>query len=306
MGRRNKKGRKLHGILLLDKPAGGSSNKVLQRVKRLYDAQKAGHTGTLDPLATGMLPICFGEATKLSGYLLDADKGYQTTLTLGVTTNSADADGDVLQTRAVPDSLDRAAFEAVCAHFVGEQSQIPPMVSAIKIDGKPLYKLAREGLEIERKPRHVVISQLDVLDFDGLQATLSVRCSKGTYIRSLVSDIGERIGCGAHVAKLRRVFVSPFEALPMWNESQIEAADDADALILPMDVGLKHLSHCVLSAEQCTHFYQGRQISGDFADSHAPVIGEDCRVYDAQSAFLGIATFVGGNLAAPKRVLQLN
>jgi len=222
MARRKKRGRDVHGILLLDKPAGGSSNQMLQRVKRLYGANKAGHTGSLDPLATGMLPICFGEATKISAFLLEADKGYETTLRLGVTTNSADADGEVLQTRPIPDSLTAQTFRQVCEGFLGAQQQVPPMVSAIKIDGQRLYKLAREGKTVERPARDVIIHQLDVLAFSGDTARLSVRVSKGTYIRSLVADIGEAIGCGAHVTALRRTFVSPFEQQPMLALSTLQ------------------------------------------------------------------------------------
>ncbi len=222
MARRHRRGRPVHGILLLDKPSGGSSNHALQKAKRLFGAAKAGHTGSLDPLATGMLPICFGEATKLSAFLLDADKGYETTLKLGITTNSADADGEVVQERPVPADLDRAAFEKICAQFMGPIMQVPPMVSAIKIDGKRLYKLAREGIEVDRPPRPVTIHSLEVLSFSGDTARLAVCCSKGTYIRSLVTDIGEAIGCGAHVSALRRTFVSPFEQMPMISIETLE------------------------------------------------------------------------------------
>ncbi len=227
MARRHRRGRPVHGILLLDKPNGGSSNHALQRAKRLFGASKAGHTGSLDPLATGMLPICFGEATKLSAFLLDADKGYETTLKLGVTTNSADSDGEVLETRQVPEDLTAERFAQVCERFVGDLMQVPPMVSAIKIDGQRLYKLAREGKEVERPPRPVTIFSLEVLSFSGDSARLSVRCSKGTYIRSLVTDIGEALGCGAHVTALRRTFVCPFEQYPMVSIETLEqmAAD---------------------------------------------------------------------------------
>lgn len=222
MARRHRRGRPVHGILLLDKPCGGSSNHALQRAKRLYGASKAGHTGSLDPLATGMLPICFGEATKLSAFLLDADKGYETTMKLGITTNSADSDGQVLETRPVPSDLNLETFTEICHRFIGHLQQIPPMVSAIKIDGQRLYKLAREGREVDRPPRPVTIHELEVLSFSGDTARLAVRCSKGTYIRSLVTDIGEVIGCGAHVTQLRRRFVSPFEQYPMITLDTLE------------------------------------------------------------------------------------
>ena len=270
MSRRHRKGRPVHGILLLDKPPGGSSNHALQRVKRLFGARKAGHTGTLDPLATGMLPLCLGEATKLSAHLIDADKGYETTLRLGITTDSADADGTPLEERPVPPSLDAAAFAAHCAAFVGPQLQVPPMVSAIKVDGKRLYALAREGVTIERAPRPVTIRSLEVLAFDGTTARLAVRCSKGTYIRSLVTDIGERIGCGAHVTALRRTFVAPFgpehalvglDALErlVAGAGPGEAAHAAlDALLLPPDAGLGHLPEAFVDEAGAGRFRAGQ------------------------------------------------
>lgn len=277
----------MHGILLLDKPPGGSSNRALQRVKRLFDARKAGHTGSLDPLATGMLPLCLGEATKLAAHLIDADKGYETTLRLGVTTDSGDADGDVLETRALPHDLDAAAFAAHCRHFVGPQLQVPPMVSAIKVDGRRLYALARDGIVVEREPRPVTIRALEVLAFDGETARLAVRCSKGTYIRSLVTDIGERIGCGAHVTALRRTFVAPFEACPMVTiealEERVAAAASAeaaraalDASLLPPDAGLGHLPEAWLDADGATLFGSGQA---------APVVAfEDADVAAASPA----------------------
>ena len=261
--------RPVHGILLLDKPQGGSSNHALQRAKRLFNAQKAGHTGSLDPLATGMLPVCFGEATKLSAFLLDADKAYETTLLLGVRTDSADADGAVISTAPVPDDLDAARFHRIVDSFKGPQQQIPPMVSAIKVDGKPLYKLAREGIEIERKPRNVTIHDLEVLAFDGNSARLRVRCSKGTYIRSLVSDIGDSIGCGAHLTVLRRTAVSPFDNALMHDFDELERLREAapapdaifaslDNLLLPIDAGLGHLPRVTLAPVAVVAFRHGQ------------------------------------------------
>ncbi len=274
MSRRNRKGRAVHGILLLDKPSGGSSNHALQRAKRLFGARKAGHTGSLDPLATGMLPICFGEATKLSAFSLDADKGYETTLQLGVTTNSADADGEVLEQRPVPEWLTLESFTEICHRFRGPQQQVPPMVSAIKIDGQRLYKLAREGKEIDRPARSVVIHDLQVLSFSGTSARLTVRCSKGTYIRSLVTDIGEAIGCGAHVAQLRRTFVSPFQPQAMVTLDALEQMAPArntlksdadpddlsamDELLLPLDAGLGHLPAVSLDEASLATFQRGQ------------------------------------------------
>ncbi|MGQ7844046.1 tRNA pseudouridine(55) synthase TruB [Granulosicoccus sp. 3-233] len=274
MSRRNRKGRAVHGILLLDKPSGGSSNHALQRAKRLFGARKAGHTGSLDPLATGMLPVCFGEATKLSAFLLDADKGYETTMRLGVTTNSADADGEVLEQRPVPDWLTLESFTEICHRFRGPQQQVPPMVSAIKIDGQRLYKLAREGKEVDRPARSVVIHDLQVLSFSGTSARLAVRCSKGTYIRSLVTDIGEAIGCGAHVAQLRRTFVSPFQREAMTSlevlermaapQNESDRGQDTDhlaaldALLLPLDAGLAHLRGVRLDEAGLATFQRGQ------------------------------------------------
>lgn len=310
MGRRHRRGRPVHGILLLDKPSGGSSNHALQRAKRVFNASKAGHTGSLDPLATGMLPICFGEATKLSAFLLDADKGYETTLKLGVTTNSADADGEVLETRPVPSDLSADQFEVVCAGLRGAQLQIPPMVSAIKVDGQRLYKLARLGKEVERKPRPVHIHQLDVLSFGGTSARLAVRCSKGTYIRSLVTDIGEALGCGAHVTQLRRTFVSPFEQRPMVDLETLESLGDApadvlDNLLLPLDAGLGHLAAVVVSSEGVATFRRGQspdcRLNQQAADP-APAL---CRVYDESANLIGLGELTeSGEQVAPRRVLQ--
>lgn len=276
MSRRNRKGRPVHGILLLDKPSGGSSNHALQRAKRLFQARKAGHTGSLDPLATGMLPICFGEATKVSAFLLDADKGYEATMRLGITTDSLDVDGEILETRPVPRDLVQETFEAVCRQFVGSQQQVPPMVSAIKIDGQRLYKLAREGQEVERPARPIVIRELSVLSFDGETARLSVRCSKGTYIRSLVADIGEAIGCGAHITALRRTFVQPFEQYGMITIDELEqlagrgAGEDAvsgeeqqqfailDDILLPLDAALGHLPAVQVDVTGLAAFRRGQ------------------------------------------------
>mgnify|MGYP000497864141 CR=1 FL=1 len=319
MSRRNRKGRAVHGILLLDKPSGGSSNHALQRVKRLFDAKKAGHTGSLDPLATGMLPLCFGEATKLAGHLLDADKGYETTLRLGVTTDSADADGTPLVTRPVPAALDADAFAEHCAAFVGPQLQVPPMVSAIKVDGKRLYKLAREGISVERPPRPVIVHALEVLAFAGDTARLAVRCSKGTYIRSLVTDIGERIGCGAHVTALRRSFVAPFDGRATITFEALEravaeagSADGAraalDALLLPPDAGLGHLPEVQVDDAGAARFRAGQAavVIDPSPGARSPEGAEvPWRVREASGRLVGLGTpEAGGTLVAPSRVLQ--
>lgn len=302
---RRKRGRDLHGILLFDKPAGCSSNQALQRVRRLFNANKAGHTGSLDPLATGMLPVCFGEATKLSGFLLDANKGYETTLQLGVCTDSADADGDVTEVRPVPAHLDQAAFSAVCHAFLGDQQQVPPMVSAIKVNGQRLYKLAREGRTIERAPRAVHFFNIDVLSFNGDTATLAVVCSKGTYIRSLVTDIGERIGCGAHVTALRRTHVAPFVEQSMWAESVLSDREDRDQLILPLDAGLEHMPKATLNDDACHAFRHGQSVHPAQLSAEPEHAGEIYRVYDAQHRMAGLGSVAIDGQLAPKRVLQL-
>jgi len=324
MSRRNRKGRIVHGILLLDKPAGGSSNQALQQVKRLFGAKKAGHTGSLDPLATGMLPVCLGEATKFAGHLIDSDKGYVVTLQLGVTTDSADADGTIVETREVPVDLSAATFSRECATFVGPQMQIPPMVSAIKVGGKRLYKLAREGITIERTPRAVRIVSIDVLSFAGNQATLSVSCSKGTYIRSLVTDIGERIGCGAHVTALRRSFVAPFgnqvmttldtlQTIVAGAESAAAAHDRLDALLLPLDAGLGYLLEVVIDEASVARFRSGQSVERPYTgQGHTmPAAQGDtipariCRVRGPSGRLIGLGRLdADGTSISPTRVVQ--
>ncbi len=230
--------RAVHGVLLLDKPLGLWSHDALQKAKRLYRAEKAGHTGTLDPLATGLLPLCFGAATKFSQISLDADKRYTATLKLGITTSTADAEGDVLLTREV--NVSREQMEQACARFTGLIHQVPPMHSALKRDGKPLYEYARAGIEVEREARPVTIHRVDILGGQHDVWTLDVRCSKGTYVRTLAEDIGEALGCGAHLAGLRRTGSGPLtldaaltlEQLAQMTEDQRDAAlQDADMLL---------------------------------------------------------------------------
>lgn len=222
--------RSLDGVLLLDKPSGISSNQALQRVKWLFSAAKAGHTGSLDPLATGMLPICFGRATKLSQILLNDDKTYQVVAQLGVRTTTSDLEGEVVVERPVPD-YDHATLNAVLENFRGNIQQIPSMFSALKYQGQPLYKLARKGITIERPARSISIYQLNILSYQCQQLTLQVRCSKGTYIRTLVDDLGERLGCGAHVLKLRRISVNRFRQHQMHTLPVLQAAADASDIV---------------------------------------------------------------------------
>ena len=304
-GQPRREKRAVHGLILLDKPAGGSSNKALQKAKWLLRAKKAGHTGSLDPLATGMLPLCFGEATKLSQYFLNADKGYTTTLQLGVTTDSADADGEVLETRPVP-TLSAEDFEAVCGQFRGAIRQVPPMVSALKVDGKRLYKLAREGITVERKARDVTINSLDVVAFDAQSgvASLRVDCTKGTYIRSLVTDIGDAIGCGAHVTVLRRTHVSPFQGATMVSLEELENALDPLGFLLPLDSGLAHMAAVKLSLAGLAAFRNGQPGEGEWVQSD-PDGSELVRIYDPEDQFIGLGASNGEGLWRPKRVLQL-
>lgn len=307
---RRKRGRDLHGILLFDKPAGGSSNQVLQRVRRLFDANKAGHTGSLDPLATGMLPICFGEATKLSSFLIDSIKGYETTMQLGVTTDSADADGSVTGEFPVPNALTLSQLETICAGFLGDQMQIPPMVSAIKVNGQRLYKLARKGIEIDRTPRPVTFHAIRVLSFADNQVRLAVTCSKGTYIRSLVTDIGDKVGCGAHVVQLRRTFVAPFEGLGMWSEEQLNQHQNRDSLLMPVDAGLEHLPKRALDEAGKRAFFHGQSVTPVVNSPEIypcdQAIGSICRIYGPANRLLGLGTVAEHGRIAPKRVLQMS
>lgn len=249
---------------MLDKPLGMSSNKALQEARFLFAAEKAGHTGSLDPLASGMLPLCFGEATKVSGFLLDADKSYITTARFGYTSNTGDEEGEKQLIQAHP-KITSEKLEVVLAQFRGEIQQIPPMYSALKKDGQPLYKLARQGVEVERAPRNVVIHKLKLLDCSAESATLEVQCSKGTYIRTLVEDIGAALGVGAYVAGLRRTVVSPFNSLPMYSLEALRALQDQhaclDALLLPVDQALTHLPALALNEAESLLIQQGQKIA---------------------------------------------
>lgn len=257
--------RELNGIFLLDKPLGGSSNHALQRVKRLFGAAKAGHTGSLDPLATGMLPICFGEATKFSQHLLDANKVYEVTAMLGVRTDTGDAEGQVIRSCRGESSL--AEILQVLPKFTGVIQQIPPMHSALKHKGRPLYEYARNGITIDRPARTVTIYSLELIDMKQAQDlplqtfSLRVHCSKGTYIRSLIDDIGEALGCGAHVTALRRTMVEPFESYPMITFEELEASPDRDQYLLPMDAALTSWPRQILSNEMAIKLLQGKLIT---------------------------------------------
>ena len=302
-----KKGRQVDGILLLDKPAGLTSNRALRRVSRWLDARKAGHTGSLDPLATGLLVLCFGEATKISGWLLDADKQYLATARLGVTTDSADADGAVLERRPVP-VLDAHALETVLARFRGAIEQVPPMVSALKHEGRRLHELAREGIVVEREPRRVVIHGLSGRCTAPDRIELVVDCSKGTYIRSLVADMGEILGCGAHVESLRRTALGPFRHPAMWTLDDLEAraADGPDALdacLMPPDRALTDQPAVVLAPGREATFCQGQTVSPVTALDAQACTAPLLRVYSDAGAFLGIGSATDEGRVAPRRLL---
>ncbi len=301
MGRRRQKGRNVQGILLLDKPLGETSNGALQQVKRIYNARKAGHTGSLDPLATGLLPICFGSATKISAFLLDADKRYWVQVRLGVTTSTADTEGEVLETRPV-EGIDRDAVERVLERFRGEIQQIPPMYSALKHKGERLYKLAREGIEVEREPRTVQIRELTLLACEPPQLELDVRCSKGTYVRTLAEDIGAALGTGAHVTALRRTGVGPFGEQGMVTAETLHRCQEQgmaalDALLLPVESALSDWPEVRLSPDTAFYLRQGQPV----LVPNAPVSGR-VRLYDA-NGFLGVGEILDDGRVAPKRLL---
>lgn len=295
--------RAVDGIILLDKPKGFSSNAALQKVRWLLNAEKAGHTGSLDPLATGVLPLCFGEATKFSQYLLDADKGYETLMQLGVTTTTADAEGEVLERRPV--TVGRADIEAVLPRFRGEISQIPPMYSALKRDGQPLYKLARAGEVVEREPRSVTIARLELLDCEAEQARLAVDCSKGTYIRTLVEDIGQLLGCGAHVAELRRTKAGPFDLTRTVTLEELERVhgeggnEAVDQFLLPADSGLQHWPLLQFSEHSSFYWLQGQPVRAPEAPKFGMV-----RVQDHNGRFIGIGEVSEDGRIAPRRLIS--
>lgn len=292
------------GVLLLDKAAGSSSNDVLIKAKRLFNAQKAGHTGTLDPFATGLLPLCFGEATKFSQDLLEADKTYETVVHLGVATTTGDTEGEVLQRLEV--SVTREQIEAAVAKFRGEIDQVPPMYSALKRDGKPLYEYARAGVVLEREARRVSIHTLDVLDYEAPYLKLRVTCSKGTYIRVLGEDIGTALGCGAHLQALRRTNVG---ALTLETAVTLEAlAETAEAernnLLSPVDALLSTFPPVRLPSLLVTRFMQGQRIALGKEGLVYPNYEGRVRVYDnANGRLLGTAKLLEYGILAPERLI---
>ncbi|GGB00097.1 tRNA pseudouridine(55) synthase TruB [Agarivorans gilvus] len=309
---RRKKGRAIDGVLLLNKPTGVSSNGILQRVKRIYFAQKAGHTGALDPLATGMLPICLGEATKFSQFLLDSDKRYQVTAQLGVRTNTSDSDGEIVEQREV--RVNAQDIEAALQAFRGPINQVPSMFSALKHQGKPLYAYAREGITIEREARPITVYENNFISLEGDMLTLDVHCSKGTYIRTIIDDLGEALGCGAHVVKLHRSQVATYPSermvslelletlLEQAQQQEIAPKDLLDPLLLPMDSAVAHLAEVNIPQALGDYLLHGQplQIAGAPLDQvFRLTIGE-------QRRFVGIGQVNDDGLVAPKRLIQSN
>lgn len=305
MGRPKKKGRDIHGIFLLDKSQGVSSNDIMQKVKRLFQANKAGHTGALDPLATGMLPICLGEATKFSQFLLDSDKRYLVTAKLGERTDTSDAEGKIVETRKVDVDID-----TILSHldaFRGDILQVPTMFSALKHNGKPLYEYARAGITVEREARAITIFELAFIEYQAPYLTLEVHCSKGTYIRTLVDDLGEALGCGAHVTMLRRLAVAnypiekmlPLDTLQSVAENQPLAA--LDSLLLPMDTAVAGLAKLVLDEKQTNAVGFGQRIK---FDNPQHIYGQVC-LYSPDKRFLGVAEVTQDNVIRPSRMVVI-
>ena len=303
---RRRKGRAVSGILILDKPAGMTSNGALQQAKRLFKAAKAGHTGSLDPLATGVLPICLGEATKFSQYVLDADKGYDATISLGIGTDTLDAEGQEVA-RDDASHLIHEEVEAAIANLRGPLSQLPPMYSALKRDGQPLYKLARQGVEVEREPRNVVIHELSLLDYRGGTTTevdVSIRCSKGTYIRSLAESLGELLSVPAHISVLRRTEAGPYTLSGVLTLEQLQVVAEAgeqalDRLLVPMDTPLMALNRVDLGESASFYLKQGQPVLVPNGPRDGMV-----RVYSGGDTFLGIGEMLEDGRVAPRRLVN--
>ena len=303
MSKPRKRGRDIHGVFLLDKPQGMSSNDIMQKVKRIFQANKAGHTGALDPLATGMLPICLGEATKFSQFLLDADKRYLVTAKLGERTDTSDAEGQIVETREV--KVKTPEILIALEQFRGNILQVPTMFSALKHNGKPLYEYARQGITVEREARPITIFELNFIEYNAPYLTLEVHCSKGTYIRTLVDDLGEVLGCGAHVTMLRRIAVAdyPTEKMLDWHalQSLAEQQDLAllDALLLPMDTAVAKLPALTLNENQTQGIGFGQRIKFDNPNR----LQGQVRLFSYENCFLGVAVIDENNVIRPQRLV---
>ena len=303
MSKPRKRGRDIHGVFLLDKPQGMSSNDIMQKIKRIFQANKAGHTGALDPLATGMLPICLGEATKFSQFLLDADKRYLVTAKLGERTDTSDAEGQIVETREV--KVKTPEILTALEQFRGDILQVPTMFSALKHNGKPLYEYARQGITVERAARPITIFELKFIEYNAPYLTLEVHCSKGTYIRTLVDDLGEVLGCGAHVTMLRRTAVAdyPTEKMLDWNTLQalVEPQDLSllDALLLPMDTAVAKLPTLTLDESQTQGIGFGQRVKFDNPNS----LQGQVRLFSHENRFLGVAVIDENNVIRPQRLV---
>ena len=302
MGRR-RRGRHVNGVVVLDKPVGMSSNDAVQRVKRLFNARKVGHTGSLDPLATGVLPLCLGEATKFSQYLLTSDKTYVATLRLGVSTDSGDVDGKVIEERDVGE-IPRDRLEAALDGFRGDIEQVPSMFSAVKHQGQPLYKLARQGIEIEREARPVTIYRNEIVDFEGDRLTIEVHCSKGTYVRTIAHDLGEVLGCGAHVVALRRTMAGPYIEADLVTLDQVtRMAEDGrlDELLRPVATAVGQWPPVELAGAPAFYLKQGQPV----LVPHAPTEGW-VRLYEQENdngRFIGVGEILTDGRVAPRRLI---
>lgn len=289
--------RRVDGVLLLDKPAGITSNAALQKARWLFNAAKAGHTGTLDPMATGLLPLCFGEATKFAGELLDADKAYRATLRLGVTTDTADVEGRVLETRPV--AVSEQQWRAAMADFRGEIEQVPPMHSALKREGKPLYEYARQGIELERQSRRVTIHRLELVSWSGDEAVIDVDCSKGTYVRTLAADIGEMLGCGAHLTALRRTRIGDLDLARAITLAELEGLSigDRNAALSPAEALLAGIPAVNLDGRDTDRVMHGQGIRHDGEP------GQRYRLYGAGGDFLGLGQLSADGWLNPRRLV---
>ena len=300
---RRKHGADIHGVVLLDKPVGISSNRALQKVRGIFQARKAGHTGSLDPFATGMLPVCLGEASKTAAFMLEAGKWYRATAKLGVATTTGDVEGEVIQTCPVPE-IDPQALTRTLKKFMGTIEQVPPMYSALKHEGKPLYEYARAGIVIERPAREVSIHHLALLEWLSPILTFQVHCSKGTYIRTLAEDIATSLGCCAHLIGLRRSIVEPFDVYPMVTLEQLQEARDHGGLedfLLPVDAGLPDWPIVVVEPDQRDKFKHGNR----FTLSEGGCTTGKARVYDQDNQLLGLAEVSAEGVLHPSRVFNL-
>ena len=310
MGRRRKSGRSVNGVLLLNKPIGLTSNKVLQKVRWLFDANRAGHTGALDPLASGVLPLCFGEATKFSQYLLDSDKYYRSTYTLGISTTTGDSEGEVISQQDASNITLQQVQDKI-QDFQGEIDQVPSMYSALKHNGQPLYKLARQGIEIDRPARQITIFDYQITDFrpgTNAKVDVEVHCSKGTYIRTLAEDLGAALGCGAHVSALHRFRAGPFDEQQAISLEELEklreqgSVEQLDQLLKPVDTPVSNYPAVEFDQILAGFFQLGQEISSNKA-FHQGQEGDIVRVFREGGTFLGIGTVTEDGKIAPKRLI---